>query len=125
MASRSANLPKMMIAFVVRRCTAALGREPTAAELASWANAGGRGSRSISLFGRAISEREAEIILNNRGRLVTAKMALGGDAGALSPDPVAAGSLPANVVPLSAARRAARRRGGEIQRSRRRASSRH
>jgi hypothetical protein len=68
------RLPKMMIGFVVRRCTVELGRLPTAAEFAEWANHQDRG-RGPNLFGRPISEREASVILSHRARLVTAKSA--------------------------------------------------
>jgi hypothetical protein len=70
MSTPAARLPRMMIAFVVRRCSVELGRRPTAAEFAAWANGGG--SR---LFGRPISEAEAGVILRHQRRLVTAKSA--------------------------------------------------
>jgi hypothetical protein len=58
----------MMLGFVGRRCTVALGRRPTAEEFAAWANDGG-----IRLFGRAITADEAALILRHQARLVTAK----------------------------------------------------
>jgi hypothetical protein len=67
-------LPRMMIAFIVRRCTIDLGHAPTAAEFATWANAQSDTS-SRHLFGRAISEREAGVILKHQARLVSAKSA--------------------------------------------------
>jgi hypothetical protein len=60
----------MMIGFVVRRCHIELGRAPTAAEFAAWANDG-----NVRLFGRPITEREAGVILRHQARLVTAKSA--------------------------------------------------
>jgi hypothetical protein len=62
------RLPKMMIGFVVRRCCIELGRMPTSAEFATWANEG-----DVRLFGRPISEAEAGVILRHQARLVTAK----------------------------------------------------
>ena len=73
MSTPATRLPKMMIGFVVRRCTIELGRRPTAAEFAVWANA--RRGRDAHLFGRPISEAEAGLILRHQARLVTAKSA--------------------------------------------------
>jgi hypothetical protein len=67
-------LPRMMIGFIVRRCTKDLGHHPTPAEFANWANAQDD-KDTLRLFGRAISEREAEVILKHRARLVSAKSA--------------------------------------------------
>jgi hypothetical protein len=67
-------LPRMMIGFIVRRCAVDLGHQPTASEFATWANAQGD-EQSRHLFGRAISEREADIILKHQARLVSAKSA--------------------------------------------------
>jgi len=102
------GLPKMMIAFVVRRCAIDLGREPTAAELAAWANRQGSGRDTHCLFGRAITETEASVILRHPGRLVTASSAApheqddgavaGYEGGVEMP-------LPDNVLRLSDARR--------------------
>lgn len=66
-------LPRMMIAFVVRRCTIDLGHRPSAAEFAAWANC--QGDDQSRLFGRAISEHEAGVILKHQARLVSAKSA--------------------------------------------------
>ena len=44
----SERLPKMMIGFVVRRCTVELGRAPTPAEFAAWANASDDARRARS-----------------------------------------------------------------------------
>lgn len=67
-------LPRMMIAFIVRRCTIELGHPPTPAEFAVWANAHAD-EQSRHLFGRPISEREAGVILKHQARLVSAKSA--------------------------------------------------
>lgn len=67
------RLPKMMIGFIVRRCTVDLGRAPTAAEFATWANSGG--GRQVHLFGRPISDAEAHLILRHQARLVSARSA--------------------------------------------------
>jgi len=101
MSMPTARLPRMMIAFVVRRCTVELGHAPTPAEFAAWANAG-----DACLFGRPISALEAGVILRHQARLVTAKSATP-DERYVDIDAVAA--LP-NVVRLAdvRARRAAR-----------------
>ncbi len=67
------RLPRMMLAFVVRRCTIELGHPPTPAEFAAWANGGDLGARR--LFGRSITEHEAQIILRHQARLVSARSA--------------------------------------------------
>lgn len=68
-------IPKMMIAFVIRRCTVALGHTPDAKEFAAWANNQVNGRRRYCLFGRPISELEARVILKHQARLVSAKSA--------------------------------------------------
>jgi hypothetical protein len=73
------RLPKMMLAFVVRRCTVELGRVPSAQEFADWANNQGTGRAGPSLFGRPITLDEANLILRHRSRLVTAKSATPGE----------------------------------------------
>ena len=75
MASGPSALPKMMLGFVVRRCTVAVGHAPSAEEFAAWANAQQDGDRSFCLFGRAISVSEARLILRHPGRPVTARNA--------------------------------------------------
>ena len=70
MSTPAARLPKMMIAFVVRRCTVELGQRPSPAEFAAWANGG-----DANVFGRPISEAEAHIVLRHQARLVTARSA--------------------------------------------------
>ena len=70
MSTPATRLPRMMIGFVVRRCTVELGHAPTAAEFADWANGG-----NVHLFGRPISEAEAGVILRHQRRLVTARSA--------------------------------------------------
>lgn len=93
------RLPKMMIGFVVRRCAIELGHPPSAAEFATWANAGDRGAAHV--FGRPISEREANLILRHQARLVSARSASPAeqwvDGGELA-------GPAANVVRLDAAR---------------------
>lgn len=73
------RLPKMMLAFVVRRCTVELGRVPSAQEFADWANNQAEGRPGPSLFGRPITIDEANLILRHRSRLVTAKSAAPGE----------------------------------------------
>ena len=101
MSTPAARLPRMMIGFVVRRCVLELGRRPTPAEFAAWANGG-----DACLFGRQISVDEARVILRHQARLVTAKSASAGEQ-YVELDEVA---LPSKVVRLAdaRARRAAR-----------------
>jgi hypothetical protein len=68
-------LPKMMLGFVVRRCAAAVGHDPTPEEFAAWANNQRDGHRTFRLFGRPISVGEARLILRHKGRPVTARSA--------------------------------------------------
>lgn len=75
MDTTGSRLPRMMIGFVVRRCAVDLGRAPTAAEFAVWANHRGANGRGYALFGRPITEAEAQMILRHQARLVTAKRA--------------------------------------------------
>lgn len=74
-AKLSAALPKMMIAFLVRRCEVELGRRPDAVAFAHWANHQGTPPNGYCLFGRRISEQEARVIIGQQARLVSAKSA--------------------------------------------------
>ena len=69
----SPQLPKMMLGFVVRRCAAAVGHNPSAEELAAWANSYQDGERTVYLFGRPISIGEAKLILKYPQRPVSAR----------------------------------------------------
>jgi hypothetical protein len=60
----------MMLGFIVRRCEVTLGHPPTPQELVEWANHQAGESGPFCLFGRAISESEATVILENPARLV-------------------------------------------------------
>jgi len=73
MASGPKALPKMMLGFVVRRCAADVGHQPTAEEFAAWANEQRDGVRTFCLFGRPISVAEARLILRHPGREVTTR----------------------------------------------------
>ena len=93
---------KMMLGFVVRECSVALGRDPTPAELAEWANhqPDERGG-TCCLFGRAITAEEARVILKHRGRPVTVRperLERGGRPASAptvaSPGPQGVGSVP-------------------------------
>ncbi len=75
MAFGPAALPKMMLGFVVRRCTIDVGHPPSAEEFAAWANNSRDGDRTYCLFGRAITVEEARVILRHRGRVVSARSA--------------------------------------------------
>ena len=59
---------KMMLGFIVRRCAADLGHNPSPDEFATWAN--GNGSR-LCLFGKEISSDAAKVMFSQPGRLVT------------------------------------------------------
>ena len=75
MSSPLPQLPKMMLGFVVRRCAAAIGHDPSAEEFTAWANTYHDGERTIYLFGRPITIAEARVIMQHRGRPVTARSA--------------------------------------------------
>lgn len=74
-AARRGDLPRMMLAFVIRRCAVELGHDPSPAEFAAWANNRGRGSEQRHVFGRPITQHEAAVILEHRSRLVSAQSA--------------------------------------------------
>ncbi|MFN8640586.1 MAG: hypothetical protein U0802_02580 [Candidatus Binatia bacterium] len=99
------RLPKMMLGFVVRRCTVDLGHAPTADELAAWANAGA--GRDAHIFGRPITVAEAGLILRHQARLVSAASAAADERWVDAEMPPAAAP---NVVSLAAVR--ARRAAG-------------
>jgi hypothetical protein len=100
------QLPKMTLAFVIRRCIMDLGHPPSAGELAEWANRAD--SSGLRPFGRAITEDEARLMLRNQDRLVSARSAEDHERH------IEQHELPPNVISLSAARvqlgRRARRR---------------
>jgi len=97
----SPAIPKMMLGFVVRRFVADLGREPSPAEFAAWANRyrDPESGREVCLFGKPISDDQAAVILKHRGRPVSARSARPHEA-----LPVEAEALPENVHSLDAAR---------------------
>ncbi|MBY0276636.1 hypothetical protein K2Z84_14950 [Candidatus Binatia bacterium] len=64
---------KMMLGFVVRECTVALGHAPSPAELADWANHQQDDRGEFCLFGRAITAAEARVILAHPGRPVSVR----------------------------------------------------
>ncbi len=65
-----------MLGFLVRRCAHAIGHEPTPGEFAAWANNYREqpGERAHYLFGRPITEYEAEVIMRHPGREVTTRL---------------------------------------------------
>ena len=75
MAFGPTTLPKMMLGFVVRRCTVEVGHKPSPEEFAAWANNHREGTRRYSLFGRPITVDEARVVLRHPGRVVTARSA--------------------------------------------------
>jgi hypothetical protein len=75
MSSPLPQLPKMMLGFVVRRCAATIGHDPSAEEFTAWANTYHDGERTIYLFGRPITIAEARLIMRHRGRPVSARSA--------------------------------------------------
>jgi len=75
MSSPSQQLPKMMLGFVVRRCATAIGHDPSAEEFTAWANTYHDGERTTYLFGRPITIAEARVIMQHRGRPVSARTA--------------------------------------------------
>lgn len=97
--------PRMLLGFIVRRCAAALGHDPSPEEFADWANNYCRqDGRVVSLFGRRISVSEARLILRNPARPVTARLGTAGGP------PDGAGAAAAPVVLLADARRRPRPR---------------
>ncbi len=70
-----AEANKMMLGFVVRRCAAELGHEPSADELAEWANNQRDSRGEYRVFGRPISKGEAGVILRHPQRLVAVRNA--------------------------------------------------
>jgi hypothetical protein len=103
MANGPTRLPRMMIGFIVRRCAVDLGRPPSAAEFAAWANEQNGKGRPYRLFGRPIDEREASVILRHRARLVSAKGARPHEVH-VEEDFAAPAEGTANVVDLAAVR---------------------
>ena len=65
----------MMLGFVVRQCSIALGHAPSPSELVEWANNQGAGRRRYCIFGRPITLDEARVILRHPGRPVTVRSA--------------------------------------------------
>jgi len=65
----------MMLGFVVRRCAVDIGHPPDPAEFAFWANNHEADGERYCLFGRAITEVEARIILRHQARVVSARTA--------------------------------------------------
>jgi hypothetical protein len=63
----------MMLGFVVRECTVALGHAPSPAELAEWANHQEDDRGEFCLFGRATTPAEARVILAHPGRPVSVR----------------------------------------------------
>lgn len=60
---------KMMLGFIVRRCAAELGHNPTPDEFATWAN--GKKGKQFCLFGKEISSSIAKVMFSQPGRMVT------------------------------------------------------
>ncbi|GIW42438.1 MAG: hypothetical protein KatS3mg076_3015 [Candidatus Binatia bacterium] len=90
---------KIMLGFLVRRCSAELGHDPTPEEFARWANQRTDHRGQYCLFGRPISEREAAVILATPGRLVRVQRF------PLEPTPSGAGPGPLRIVPRARRRR--------------------
>ena len=62
---------KMMLGFIVRRCAADLGHNPTPDEFATWANGNARKGNHFCLFGKEISSAAAKVMFSQPGRLVS------------------------------------------------------
>jgi hypothetical protein len=67
------SAPKMMLGFIVRRCAADLGHNPTPDEFAVWANEQRQNGKRYCLFGKPISPSVAKIMFKQPGRLVTVR----------------------------------------------------
>jgi len=66
---------RVVLGLVVRECAFDLGHPPSPLELAAWANHQRDGRGDFCLFGRAISEAEAAVILKHPAREVTVRPA--------------------------------------------------
>jgi hypothetical protein len=95
-------LPKMMLGFVVRRCTVDMGHKPSPEEFAVWANNYKERNRTYRLFGRPITVDEARVMLRHRSRLVTARGAAPHEC-IVPEDGAARGVESATVLSFSAA----------------------
>jgi hypothetical protein len=95
-------LPKMMLGFVVRRCTVDMGHKPSPEEFAAWANNYRDRNRTYCLFGRPLTVDEARVILRHRSRLVTARSAAAHECVVLE-EGAANGNGSATVLSFSAA----------------------
>jgi hypothetical protein len=102
MAFAPTALPKMMLGFVVRRCTVDVGHHPSPEEFAAWANNYKDRDRTYCLFGRPLTVDEARVILRHRSRLVTARSAAPYECVVLEAG-AANGETPAMVLSFSAA----------------------
>jgi hypothetical protein len=102
MAFGPTTLPKMMLGFVVRRCTVDMGHQPSPEEFVVWANNYKDRNRTYRLFGRPITVDEARVILRHRSRLVTARGAAPHEC-ILLEDGVARRNQSATVLSFSAA----------------------
>jgi len=67
---------RMVLGFVVREPANAVGHDPSPRELADWANHQVDDRGEFCLFGRAISESEAAVILKHPAREVTVRPTL-------------------------------------------------
>jgi hypothetical protein len=95
-------LPKMMLGFVVRRCTVDIGHRPSPEEFAAWANNYKDRDRTYCLFGRPLTVDEARVILRHRSRIVSARSAAPHERVVLE-EGAAIGNGSAAVLSLSAA----------------------
>lgn len=66
---------RVLLGYLTRECADTLGRQPTARELADWANHQRDERGEFCLFGRAISPEEARVILAHPSREVTVRRA--------------------------------------------------
>ena len=62
---------KMMLGFIVRRCAADIGHNPTPDEFAKWANGENKKGNHFCLFGKEISPSDAKVMFSRPGREVT------------------------------------------------------
>lgn len=74
-APKPATPGKLVLGMVVRECAVQLGHDPSARELARWANHQRDSRGDFCLFGREISDAEAAVILKNPDREVTVRPA--------------------------------------------------
>ena len=66
---------RVLLGFLTRECALSLGHPPSAEELVEWANHQSDTRGEFCLFGRKISQQDAQVILQHPKREVTVRRA--------------------------------------------------